>query len=141
MLQQDIEYLEYVVPGTEMRFEVPYEWWKCAGMIGLNVGAEHYHTDLSVCSEIVFIEDVEPPKRYNGFWFRNRDSVIEVLCKMRSGEILEPIEVYSKSKTNTNKFTVKDGFHRFYLSVAVGYKKIPVKVNDFEMKEFLGGNL
>jgi len=97
-----------------------------------------YATTQSPGFEIVAVEAVEPPFRENRqIWFRNPQSVIEVLRKMRSGEELEPIEVWSREKTGTEKYRVKDGFHRFYLSIAVGYPKLPIKVNDFDLDEFL----
>lgn len=120
-----------------MEFEVPDEWWCSAGMSNFVPNAAHYQTELSACSEIVPFGEIEPPLRDNGFWFRNRESVINVLIKIRSGEKLDPIEVWSRTKTNSKKYIVKDGFHRFYLSIAAGYTKLPVKINDFDLKEFL----
>ncbi len=97
--------------------------------------SDHYTTKQSSCSEIVAVEEVEPPLREKGF--RNRQSVIEVLTQMRTGEELDPIEVLSREKTRTEKYRVKNGFHRFYLSIAIGYPKLPIMVNDFDLAEFL----
>ena len=129
--------MRFAVPGTTREFEVPDEWWRSAGMEHFVATAEHYDTDLSTCSEVVAFEEVEPPLRYDGFWFRNRDSVIDVLRKIGSGQKLEPVEVWSRAKTNSTKLIVRDGFHRFYLSIASGYRKLPVKINDFDLNKFL----
>ena len=56
---------------------------------------------------------------------------------MRRGEKLDPIEVWSREKSGTSKYCVKNGFHRFYMSIAVGYCKLPIKINDIDLEEFL----
>ena len=126
------------IPGGTGEFEIPDEWWRSAGMEDFVPRTAYYNTDLSACSEILLVEEVEPPLREKcEFWFRNRETVIEVLEKIRSGEKLDPIEVWSREKSNSKKFKVRDGFHRFYLSIAAGYSKLPVKINDFDLNEFL----
>lgn len=127
-----------LVPGTPMEFEVPDEWWIEAGMRDFSPISEHYCTDLSVCSEVVTFEELKPPLREGAqFWFRDRKTVVEILAGMRTGEELEPIEVWSRAKSDSNKIVVRDGFHRFYLSIAAGYRKIPVRINDFDLNKFL----
>ena len=126
------------VPNSTVEFEVPDDWWTSAGMANFVPSSDYYTTKQSSCPEIVAVEEVEPPFRGNRqIWFRNRQSVIEVLAKMRTGEELDPIEVWSREKTRTEKYRVKHGFHRFYLSIAIGYPKLPIKVNDFDLDEFL----
>lgn len=99
--------------------------------------SDHYATNEASCTAVVAFQEVEPPKRQNGeLWFRSKESVIAVLRSMRVGEALDPVEVWSKQKTASQKYLVRDGFHRFYLSLAVGYRKLPVRVNDFDMFEF-----
>jgi len=129
--------MRYVIPGTKTEFEIPDEWLRSAGMEHFVPNAEHYYTDLRACSDVVLLEEIEPPLRTGEFWFRNRESVVEVFNKMRAGENLEPIEVWSRHKKNSAKLIVRDGFHRFYLSIAAGYQRIPVRINDFDIKEFL----
>ena len=127
--------MKWKVPNSEVEFEVPDDWWTSAGMENFVPSSDYYPTKKSSCSEIVAVEEVDPPLREKGF--RNRESVVEVLIKMRTGEELEPIEVRSREKTGTEKYRVKNGFHRLYLSIAIGYPKLPIKVNDFDLVEFL----
>ena len=128
--------MKKIVPGTEFEFEIPDEWWIDAGMKDYVPCTEHYHTNLSVCTAIVLLKEVEPPQRDNGFWFRNKESVLEVLRKMRDeDEVLEPIEVWSLAKKASKKYIVRDGFHRFYLSIAAGFRKIPIKISDFVIED------
>ncbi len=106
-------------------------------MLSFSRKADHYSLSSSTIFEVVPVEEIEPPSRNGDFWFRNAESVIEVLRKIRTGEELEPLEVWSKEKKRSERYHVKDGFHRFYLSVAAGYPKLPIKVNDFDLAEFL----
>ncbi|WP_197338870.1 hypothetical protein [Ralstonia solanacearum] len=97
----------------------------------------HYQT-AEMRSTVVSIEDVEPPLRDGGkIWFRDRETVIRLLDGMRNGAELPPIEVWSKGKKNSTHHVVRDGFHRFYLSLAVGFTEIPVVIEDFDLDEFL----
>jgi hypothetical protein len=130
--------MECRIPNGFVSLEVPNDWWVAAGMDSFVPSSDHYPATKSPGSDIVGIEEVEPPSRANGeLWFRNRESVVEVLARIRAGEKQEPIAVWSREKTGTKKYIVRDGFHRFYLSIAVGYCKVPIKVDDFDLNEFL----
>jgi hypothetical protein len=127
--------VNFRVPNSTVEFEVPDDWWTSAGMGNFVPSLDHYTTKQSSCSEIVAVEEVEPPVREMGF--RGRESVIAVLTMMRTGEELEPIEVWSRGKSRTEKYVIRHGYHRFYLSVAIRYPKLPIKVTDFVWAEFL----
>jgi hypothetical protein len=129
--------MDCTVPHSNRKFVVPNEWWTDAGMDGFVPNSEYYPTRKSSGFEIVAVEDVEPPERTIEMFWRDRESVLEVLRKIRTGEEQEPIVVWSKEKRGTKNFMVKDGFHRFYLSIAIGYRKIPIKIDDFDLDEFL----
>jgi hypothetical protein len=95
----------------------------------------HYSVDLDHLI-IMLIDDLEPPMRDGGkIWFRNKETVIQMLSGMYDGSKLPPIEVWSKEKKSSSRHIIRDGFHRFYLSV--GYSEIPVVINDFDLNEFL----
>ena len=84
------------------------------------------------------IEDIQVPIRDLGVkGYRTEEDYSRLKNEMLSGEIVEPIEIRSKEKSRTEKYQVYDGYHRFHLSSELGYKKIPVRINDWDMKEFL----
>jgi hypothetical protein len=129
--------MKFKVFGKDLEFEIPSEWWESAGMHNFVPSSECYAVNPTAYSAIVSVEEIECSRANGELWFRNRDSVIEVLRKLRNHIELEPISVWSKEKTGSDKYRVRDGFHRFYLSVAAGYKKMPVKIDDFDLSEFL----
>lgn len=130
--------MRFKIPGSSLEFDLPDDWWTAAGMADFLASAEHYPVKGPDYTAIVVVEEIEPPLRKNGeFWFRDRNSVVDVLRRIRAGEQIEPIEVWGKDRTTSRKYIVRDGFHRFYLSIAAGYRSVPVRVNNFDMQEFL----
>lgn len=117
-------------------FEIPDEWWEASEMSTYTPTRSHY---LSVSAHaVVSIEEIEPPLRNGGkVWFRDRDTVVQLLKGMRDCDKLPPIQVWSKEKKCSTLHVVRDGFHRFYLSIAIGYSEIPIEVQDFDLNEFL----
>ena len=125
------------IPNSRNHFELPDEWLHDAGMASFVPNSSHYSVNFSACSEIVPISEIESPFRENGkLWFRDRESVVDLLTKLRDSTELDPIEVWSKEKKASCQYIVKDGFHRFYLCLALGYREIPIKIDDFDMYEF-----
>jgi hypothetical protein len=130
--------VKFRVPINDVEFEIPDEWLKDAGLESFRPTSDHYVTNMLACTATVAIEEVEPPLRKEGeFWFRNRESVVNVLSKIVAGEGLAPIEVWSKEKKKSKRYIVRDGFHRYYASIVAGFPKIPISVNDFNLNEFL----
>ncbi len=116
---------------------MPVEWLREVGMEFFVPNSLHYQVNQAHCSKIVSINEIEPPLRDNGNrWFRDKETVVEILQQVRTEKEIEPIEVWSKKKKNSIKYVVRDGFHRFYISVALGFREIPIKINDSDMYEF-----
>lgn len=127
--------MQFGVPGHPLVFDVPDEWWAATPHTNGVPNARHYCTGGD--SVVVPIADVEPPLRDGSkIWFRDQDSVVQILNGMRSGEELPPIRVWSRERTNSSRYIVRDGLHRFYLSIAVGFTAIPVVIDDFDLNEF-----
>jgi len=125
------------IQNSKDSFEVPVEWLREVGMEFFVPNSLHYHVNQAHCSRIVPINEIEPPLRDNGNrWFRDKETVVAILQQIRSEKDIKPIEVWSKKKKNSIKYVVRDGFHRFYISVALGFSEILIKINDFDMYEF-----
>lgn len=87
---------------------------------------------------LVAIEDIQIPNRDLGFkGYRSEENYLRLKYEMLSGEVLEPIEIKSKEKSGTKKYQIYHGYHRFHISLELGYESIPVRINDWDMKEFL----
>jgi hypothetical protein len=128
----------YEVPDGTSNFEIPDDWLVEAAIAGFTPGKDHYNTDISACSGIVLLSSIAPPLRDKGeFWFRDRQTVVSLLKAYLNGDRLEPIEVWPLPIGDAGRYKVRDGFHRFYTSIAAGFTRIPIVENGFDLEEFL----
>jgi len=74
------------------------------------------------------IDLVRPPKRNPGVERLNRERSISILKAFATGAPLPAIEVDEPPSLEGYRYRVRDGYHRFHLSVAVGYSRLPVSV-------------
>jgi hypothetical protein len=59
----------------------------------------------------------------NGF---RRDRMMLILSGIRNGDPIPPISV--EACNGVKRYRLRDGFHRFYASVACGFSHIPVEI-------------
>jgi len=50
---------------------------------------------------------------------------------MVTAEALPPLEVHQKPSARTGRLSVRDGYHRYFLSIALGYKCLPVSLRPY----------
>lgn len=94
----------------------------------------HYCFSPSEDVKIHPLEKIVPPKRYKDeIWFRNRSEVNALIKAFFESINLPPIEVKfdSYDVAGVEVYKVVNGFHRYYLSVAMGFTHIPVCVNNW----------
>lgn len=73
---------------------------------------------------ITSTREVEPPVRNMGVPLLNKSKLMPVLFAFASPECaLPPIEVHESRTSSPYKFSVHNGYHRFYGSVAAGYRR------------------
>lgn len=113
----------FEVPGFKIEFEIPDEWWDFCGMRSFKPQSDYYPYDpkaKSVC--VLNLGQIQPPHRDPGVAPFRKCKLVPVLLAFTSPECaLPPIDI---SKTSSG-YIVHNGFHRFYASVAVGYKSVP----------------
>jgi len=116
----------FEVPTTAVAFEIPDEWWDFCDMRSFKPQSAYYPYDPSAESvEVLDLREVEPPRRDAGVVPFKKYKLVPVLLAFTSPECaLPPIHAV---KTALG-YAVHNGFHRFYASVAVGYKAIPAVV-------------
>lgn len=130
--------MKFTVPDSIDSFEIPDEWWQAG-----NIGKQHLmstHFEVEISPEIfnIPISSLIPPKRDNGMaMFPDGDRVINLLNGMRNGDSIPPIMLWSKKKMNSESYMIRDGMHRFYLSIALGFTEIPALIDDNDNDEFL----
>jgi len=115
----------FEVPGSAATFEIPDEWWEFCDMRSFKPRSNYYPYDPGAESvELLDLRAVEPPRRDTGAPFKKYKLVPVLLAFVSPECALPPI---GAAKTASG-YVVRNGFHRFYASVAVGYKSIPAVV-------------
>jgi len=110
-------------------FEIPDDWWEFSEMNEFELnGGGFYPYSLSVQDvKIINIDVIEPPARNKNIISFKKYKLIPVLLGFKSPECaLPPVEAQILNTSNTYKYKIINGYHRFYASVAVGYKKLPI---------------
>lgn len=124
--------MRFNLPLQNRSFEIPDDWWRFAEMERFTPSPGGYYP-YALCPDeevlIVPIEEVEPPRRNEGVGLLKKYKLVPVLFAFNSPECaLPPIEVHKIANLGSHKFTVHNGFHRFYGSVAAGYTHLPVVI-------------
>ena len=85
--------------------------------------------------QLVALSSISPPMRDGQkIWFRDNETVVGLLLKMKNKDPLPPVTVWSLGKKLSDFYSVRDGFHRFYLSIAMGYTHILIRINDWDFE-------
>jgi hypothetical protein len=70
--------------------------------------------------------DVEPPKRAPGVADFKKAKLVPILMALSASNHLPPVPVTRLDSSAIYRYRVYDGFHRYYVSVAVGYPMLPI---------------
>jgi hypothetical protein len=124
--------MQFETPITGIRFEIPDDWWSFAEMdtFVLRGGGFYPYQQCASAAEIdvVPLTDVEPPLRDSGVPPFKKYKLVPVLFALLSPEgTLPPVEGFMAS-SGRHRFRVRNGYHRYYASVAVGFSKLPIVV-------------
>lgn len=112
---------------------MPDPWWQ----EGSAPESNHFNFDDSNGAFAIPIGDAAIPKRDPDTpIFKSAERVQSLLKGMRENEVIPPVLVWSKEKTGTDQYVIRDGCHRYHLSVALGFPELPVIVEDFDMFEY-----
>jgi hypothetical protein len=128
--------MRFSFPRLPAEFEIPDEWLAEAGMTGFRPPAPTYRsTDPGV--RAIPLRDIEPPFRspespldFRGF---DQARMLRILSGFVDGDDIEPVPLMELPQPEFPKapfgYRVKDGFHRFYASVAAGFECLPGKLS------------
>jgi hypothetical protein len=131
--------MRFNMPHHPLDFEIPDAWWEKAGMNNFQRTGSHYRTrELGDKLKLIPLTALEPPirltthtKDWRGF---DKARLISVLSGFVGNHQIEPVEVTSLgdailADTYTNRrydYAIKNGYHRYYASIAAGYDCLPV---------------
>lgn len=121
-----------LLPGE---FDIPDEWWAEAGTDKFSCTQAAYRS--APTAVLVPLCEIEPPFRrretmhdWNGFC---RKRFVSVLKGFVADTEIEPVPLIRLSTTDFPpalfKYRVRDGYHRFYASVAAGFECLPARID------------
>src|SRR5713226_1528524 len=115
--------MQYQVPHEGIEFEIPDAWLVSAGAVGFSPAAAAYVASSSEewPTTLVPLADVEAPHRDAGVIGLHEDRAVSLLRAFRAGIAVPPLEVHEPPEPRRFRYRVRDGFHRYYLSVAAGF--------------------
>jgi hypothetical protein len=108
---------------------VPAEWIAEAGLQDFKPTRCGFH--CVVDHELIALADIEPPIRNadrpldaNGF---RHDRMLKILVGIRRDDAIPPIPI-EIADPGQRRYRVRDGVHRYWASVTVGFTHIPAEV-------------
>ena len=135
------------LPHPPLCFEIPDKWWIVSGAAGFTPSSPSYRgTGYSIESEsLVPLAEVAPLlrkpglsrdhhgfRREGGFDGTGLGGMLDVLQAIVTGTHLPLVAVRPVRGISAEGFTyvIRDGFHRFYASHALGFTHLPCSVED-----------
>jgi hypothetical protein len=123
--------MRYPMPNYPCDFEIPEAWLAEAGMDGFTKSASAYRS--SAAAVLVPLQTIVPPPRFpaapkdwHGF---DRARFVSVLEGITTGAEIEPVPLLELPPHDIwpppYRYRVRDGFHRFYASIAAGFEFLP----------------
>jgi hypothetical protein len=122
---------EIQTPGG-VPFEIPDDWWQFAEMNDFHPSAGSYYPYSEPrwgTVQIISLSEIEPLQRSPGTPLFRKYKLVPVLLAFASPECaLPPVELNPLGSGSRYRYKVHNGCHRYYGSIATGYRDLPAVV-------------
>lgn len=111
-----------------IEFEIPREWehWLIqSGLAGNVLSQDHFRSNDA--EAIVDIREIASPIRGTGVVWFHENSMLPILRGIASNHSIPPVQVDCPPQGSLT-YRVRDGFHRYYASVLLGFRRVPVQI-------------
>ena len=108
-----------------VEFEIPDTWLVCSGLTGASLAGDHFVLDDA--EAVLDIRLVSSPVRKPGVQWFHQDRMLPILTAFVSNQSLPPVDV-DQPPQGPLPYRVRDGLHRYYASVAAGFRRIPIRI-------------
>jgi hypothetical protein len=125
--------MQFHHPVEDFEFEIPDAWWFAAGahMFTPSNSAFSATSDPHWPTVLVSFAEVISPKRDKGVIDLHEERTISILRAFIEGMRLPPLESHRPPPPNSSRLALRDGFHRYFTSIAVGFTKLPVSIRPY----------
>lgn len=110
---------------ADFSFCVPDSWWCKAEMEEFEPRTPHYRTDdpNALC---ISVGEVKPVRRELAYGvFHNERTVLSIFRGFVENSAIPPVEIVKLPEGSDYPYQLRNGAHRFYCSVAVGFSHVP----------------
>lgn len=123
--------MRFSMPHFPQSFEIPDEWLDEAGFNGFTPNTAAFNSFEDAV--IIPLTDIEPVARFktvakDGAGF-DQQRLVDVLRGIVAGSSIDPVLVSAIPEwdlaPSPYRFRVRDGYHRFYASIAAGFVGLP----------------
>jgi hypothetical protein len=119
------------VTHDSIEFKIPDEWeeWLVrSGLAGKSLVNDHFVSNAA--EKVLDIREICSPIRNPGVTWFHEGNMLPILTGIASNESIQAIEV-DRPPQGPLPYRVRDGFHRYYASVLLGFRRIPVKIVEY----------
>jgi hypothetical protein len=126
----------FQLPRYPGLFEIPNDWLEEAGMTGFSADTAAFrHTGDT---KLIALADIAPPDRmkttendWRGFC---RERMVRVMSGIARGDVLPAVPLWRLPDeefwtARPYEYRPRDGYHRFYASIAAGFTSIPATID------------
>jgi hypothetical protein len=130
--------MRYPMPNFPCEFEIPDDWLAEAGMREFKPYDSAYRWTAcslvpDVAVQLIPLAEVEPPRRLltvpmdrRGF---DRGRLVSILRGFVDGDAIEAVPLFEPPQIEfapvPYRYRVRNGYHRFYASIAAGFGSLP----------------
>jgi len=118
--------MKFTLSQQSIEYEIPDDWLNETGAMNYKPNSVTYRSSLNeeYTTELKPIVELQAPIRNEGITWFKKERMVSLINGVLTDEKLPPIEAHLKP--GESQLRVKDGFHRFYMSHALGFKYIPL---------------
>jgi hypothetical protein len=137
--------MRFSLPRFPCDFEIPDDWLDAASFRNFTASTPSFRSTPDAV--FIPIAEVEPPSRFttspNSWRGFDRDRMVRALDAVVTGAELPPIPVVLLPELDDRlattpayyrcrfyNYRTRDGYHRFYASVAAGFEFLPAEVSE-----------
>lgn len=119
--------MQFTVPAAGAVFEIPDEWWEEAAIrtFSPRATAYQYFARNAEPVQLVSLDHIEPPIRDSGVAGLRRERTVRLLRGFVAGDAIDLVPIDVPPGLRRFPYRVRDGYHRFYCSVAAGFTHLP----------------
>jgi hypothetical protein len=118
-------------PSENFEFEIPDTWWIAAAADSFTPTTAAFASTSNPAWPTVLVPllEVGTPRRDPSVIGLREERTISILRAFIEGKELPPLESHRLPVSNV--LAIRDGFHRYLASIAVGFTMLPVSIRPY----------